>query len=228
MNVVHRLPLARVNYLNDRISVHGYLIETDRGAILVDTGVGEGNRFIEERFEPVRWRILDLLAACGLTPSDVRTVVNSHLHFDHCGNNRTFAHAEIVVQRAELEAARQPRYTVREWFDHERARIREVEGDLEIVPGVTVLASPGHTPGHQSVLVETARGPTLIAAQAAWTAREYTLGGDPDNQAHEGLEAAYRRSIERLKTFGAARVLFSHDVAEADDSGSRDILPPTT
>jgi len=218
---VERLRLARVNYLSGRIDVHAYLIRTGRQAILVDTGVGEGNVYIDRHFEPEWYSLTDALSRWGLSPADVTAVVNSHLHFDHCGNNPLFRGASVFVQAAELDAARTPRYTVREWFDHAGARLVAVDGDRVIAPGVTLLAAPGHTPGHQSVLVETAsRERILIAAQAAWTADEYRQGGDPDNQAHDGLGEVYRQSITRLKALGASRVLFSHDAAEADDSSS--------
>ena len=101
-------------------------------------------------------------------------VVNSHLHFDHCGNNELFPHAEIFVQERELVVARTTVHTVRKWFDYEGARIIPVSGDMEICPGIKLLSSPGHTPGHQSVLIETTNGRVLVAAQAAYT----SIGGD--------------------------------------------------
>jgi N-acyl homoserine lactone hydrolase len=140
----------------------------------------------------------------------VNLLVNSHLHFDHCGNNRLFPGAEIFVQADELSVARTTRYTVAEWFDYEGARLNAVSGDMEIGEGITLLSSPGHTPGHQSVLIETASGNILVAAQAAFTADEYQRGGDVA-QAHEGLAAEYLRSISELKAVAADRVYFSHD-----------------
>lgn len=217
--VVQRLRLARVNYLSGRIDVHAYLIRSAGEVILVDTGVGEGNAYVDGHFEPERVSLIDALARHGVSPADVTSIINSHLHFDHCGNNRLFAHANAFVQAAELEAARQPGYTVPAWFDFEGARLVAVDGDRTIAPGVSVLFSPGHTPGHQAVLVEkSSQERILIAAQAAWTAEEYRQGGDPENQAHAGLHDAYLLSLSRLKALGASRVLFSHDTAEVDDS----------
>ena len=215
---VVRLTLARVNYLSGRIDVHAYLICSDAAVILVDTGVGRGNAYIDRHFAPEHHSLIDLLAEQDVKPEDVTHVVNSHLHFDHCGSNRLFPAARVFVQAAELDAARQPRYTVRDWFDYPGARLVPVHGDGTLVPGISLISTPGHTPGHQSVSVQTGAGPILIAAQAAWTAAEYEQGGDPENQAHEGLGAVYLRSLERLKALAAHRVLFSHDRAEADDS----------
>jgi glyoxylase-like metal-dependent hydrolase (beta-lactamase superfamily II) len=176
--------------------------------------VGEGNAYIERTFEPRRTPLAAELARFGLQTEDVSLLVNSHLHFDHCGNNRLFPHAETFVQANELSVARTSRYTVTEWFDYEGARITPVSEDTEISPGVTLIQSPGHTPGHQSVLVETAGGRTLVAAQAAYTADEYRRGGDPSEQAHEGLNEQYVQSISRLKSLAAQRVYFSHDTAQ--------------
>jgi N-acyl homoserine lactone hydrolase len=207
---VHRLHLATSNYLDGRIEVFGYLVLGGTDVVLVDTGIGEGNEYIDRLFAPDRTPIRVELERFGLEPGDVNKVVNSHLHFDHCGNNRLFPHADIFVQADELEAARVPRYTVTEWFDYEGARLNRVSGDMEIGDGVKLVASPGHTPGHQSVLVETDDHTVLITGQAAHTAAEYERGGDT-GQAHPGLETRYLDSISKLKSVGAEQVYFGHD-----------------
>lgn len=142
-----------------------------------DTGIGVGSQFIKQLFRPKRHPIESALADFGINPNDVSVVINSRLHFNHCGNNGLFTNADVVVQAAELEAARQPRYTVRKWFDYDAARFKVISGDTEIAAGINVIASSGHTPGHQSVLVDDGVRRTLIAAQAAWTAQEYQSGG---------------------------------------------------
>lgn len=199
-------------YLDTRIDVFAYLVITATDVLLIDTGVGEGNDHIDNRFEPRRTPIAEELGRYGIGAEDVNVVVNSHLHFDHCGNNRMFPHAEIFVHEKELEIARTTAYTVLSWFDYDGARIVPVTGDREISAGIQLLASPGHTPGHQSVLIETVGGNILVAAQAAFTADEFQRGGDPAEQAHDGLAEQYLQSISRLKTVGANEVYFSHDV----------------
>jgi glyoxylase-like metal-dependent hydrolase (beta-lactamase superfamily II) len=203
--------MATVHYLDSRIDVYAYLVMTDTEVLLVDTGVGEGNAYIERKYAPHRTSVAEALARFGLETTDVNLVVNSHLHFDHCGNNRLFPDAEIFVQADELAIAHSPRYTVVEWFDFPGARLHAVAGDLKIGSGIRLLSTPGHTPGHQSVLIETADGNVLIAAQAAYTADEYQRGGDPAEQAHHGLEAQYLQSISQLKSVAATHVYFSHD-----------------
>jgi glyoxylase-like metal-dependent hydrolase (beta-lactamase superfamily II) len=202
------------SYLDTRIDVYAYLVLTGSDVLLIDTGVGEGNDHIESRFEPRRTPITEELERFGIAATDVTMVVNSHLHFDHCGNNRLFSNAEIFVQEKELEIARAIVYTVLKWFDYGGARLNPVSGDVQISTGITLLSTPGHTPGHQSVLVETTNGNVLIAAQAAFSADEYQRGGDAAEQAHEGLEEQYLQSISRLKSVSAETVYFSHD-AEA-------------
>ena len=179
--------------------------------LLVDTGVGIGNDHIDDRFKPHRTPIAEELSKFEIKTTDVNLVVNSHLHFDHCGNNRLFPNAKIYVQEKELEIARTTRYTVQEWFDYEGAQLNAVSGDLEIGTGITLLSSPGHTPGHQSVLIETTGGSVLVAAQAAFTAHEYQHGGNPADQAHEGLQTQYLDALARLKSIPADEVYFSHD-----------------
>lgn len=217
---IHRLHLANVNlkgqfnpptYVDARIDVLAYAVIRDTHVILMDTGVGLGNSYIERTFEPTRKPIVDELKRIGLSPGDVTTVINSHLHFDHCGNNALFPHADVLVQERELIAARTNGYTVRDWFDYPDAKIRSVSGDHQIAAGVTLIATPGHTPGHQSLLLETGQGPVVVAAQAAFSADEYERGGEPAAQAHEGFEQHYTASIARLKSLGARQVYFSHD-----------------
>ncbi len=219
-HTVHRLHLASVKllgrfnpptYLDTRIDVYAYLVVNGSDVVLIDTGVGEDNEYIDRTFEPRRTPIAEELARFGLVTTDVNFLVNSHLHFDHCGNNQLFPSAEIFVQSRELSIASTPRYTVTEWFDYDGARMNAVSGEVEITPGIKLLPSPGHTPGHQSVLVETVDGNILVAAQAAYTADEYQRGGDPAEQAHEGLEDQYLRSISKLKSVAADAVYFSHD-----------------
>jgi len=225
--VIQRLHLATVNlqgkynppdFRDARVSVYAYLVVMGSDVVLIDTGVGTGNARIEEAFAPDRNSIVIELRRRGIEPPAVNVVVNSHLHFDHCGNNHLFPQAEVFVQKAEVDIARATVHTVREWFDYKDARIVAVDGDLEIRQGITLLSTPGHTPGHQSVLVETDDIRVLVAAQAAYSAEEYQRGGDPETQAHDGFETAYLSSISRLKSLQAEHTYFSHDDASARPS----------
>ena len=104
----------------------------------------------------------------SLIPRDVVCVINTHLHFDHCGGNRVFAGTPIHVQRAEREAARADGYTVPAWVEFEGATYVEHDGEAEILAGVRVLPTPGHSPGHQSVLVDTDDGLVVLAGDVGY------------------------------------------------------------
>lgn len=127
----------------------------DSGPLLVDTGLGPPHAGIDEWYRPRRYSSEVALLGHGLRLGDIRAVVLSHLHFDHVGNAHLFAGVPLYVQRAERDAARESRYTIAEFVDFEGARYELLDGDYELRPGVRVLATPGHTPGHQSVAVET-------------------------------------------------------------------------
>jgi N-acyl homoserine lactone hydrolase len=107
-------------------------------------------------------------------------VINTHLHFDHCGGNRLFAGTPIYVQRLEREAARAEGYTIAQWVEFEGATYVELEGEQEVLPGLRLLPTPGHTSGHQSVLVETDDGLVVVAGDVAYT---WTAFDAPENDA---------------------------------------------
>jgi glyoxylase-like metal-dependent hydrolase (beta-lactamase superfamily II) len=151
------------------------LVETSDALVLVDTGVGnkEDPKFrdiygIANEGDPTR--LEDAIRAAGHEPDDVDIVISTHLHFDHAGGNTVldpdgrvrpaFPRARHVVQRREYEFARlenervRASYIARNYEPLAEAGLWEfVEGEAEVVPGVTVRPTPGHTPHHQSVLL---------------------------------------------------------------------------
>jgi N-acyl homoserine lactone hydrolase len=149
-----------------------HVVEHPQGRVLVDTGLIDSTPELDEewspRFDP------------DASPRDVVCVINTHLHFDHCGGNRLFAGTPIYVQRREREAARTEDYTIPEWVEFEGATYVELEGEHEVLPGVRVVPTPGHSPGHQSVLVETDEGLAVVAGDVAHAWSEFD---DPANEA---------------------------------------------
>src|ERR1700693_3693053 len=142
-----RLHLAQIGAFNN-MPVHGFVIKHPRaGAILVDTGVGWPTELVKE-WKVVNRNVADALAEHDLSPADVRIVINTHLHFDHCGQNAVFKHAPFYVQRSELERARLEESVTSQWFDFAGARFELVDGDAEVAEGVRLLVTPGHTVGH--------------------------------------------------------------------------------
>ena len=137
--------------------------------ILVDTGIGPADA-PSASWAPVPGRLPDAMAEAGLTPSDVDTVVLSHIHTDHIGWAVTggapfFANARYLLQRADVEALRQFSPGLCPVFLEplqDSGRLDVIEGDVALAAGVEVIATPGHTPGHQSVLVSVGRDRVLV------------------------------------------------------------------
>ncbi len=192
----------------ERFPVHGFLITHPKGAGLVDTGFGTGKDFLKE-WQAVNRPVAEALAEHDLSPADIRWVINTHLHWDHCGQNAVFPHAPFYVQRHEYMRANRPQYSVMEWFDFAGARFELLEGELEVVPGVHVVTTPGHTEGHQSVRIETTSGPVILVGDAAYTLELYE-GATPPPGAAEDL-SAYQVSLTKLKTVAPVAVHFCHD-----------------
>jgi glyoxylase-like metal-dependent hydrolase (beta-lactamase superfamily II) len=193
--------------------VYGFVVTHPAGAVVVDTGIGEGQPGIESVYRPARRPLAEHLSALRIAPADVALVINTHLHFDHCGDNRLFPGTPVVVQRAEYEAAQEPAYTVPAWVEFAGASYRLLDGEAEVLPGLTVVPTPGHTPGHQSIVLETGDERVIIAGQATYTAEEFS---NPERPHPRGLEMAWdlERSLEslrRLRALGPNRVFFSHD-----------------
>jgi N-acyl homoserine lactone hydrolase len=167
--------------------VYVWAIRTDEGTILVDTGMIDSTPELDAKWHPTlrEWPPLD----------DVYAVINTHLHFDHCGGNRRFAGTPTYVQRVEYEAAVAPSY--REEFVHFPGESYElVDGDAELFPGVSVLFTPGHSPGHQAVVVEADDGLTVLAGDVTYFMDELVAGGHP--------------SIDRIHELGPKRVYLAH------------------
>ena len=181
------------------VPVFGYCILHPDGPILVDTGVGYGNEFIDELYQPDRKDLGMVLAQVGVSVTDIVAVVNSHLHFDHCGQNPLLfdGKATFLAQADEIQTVEtEEHYTDRRWALAPAAQQRILRGDEPLAPGVTVLSTPGHTRGHQSVLVEGGGSRAVIGAQLVWPAEEF--------------KAAAVDSIRRIKALQPDVVHFSH------------------
>jgi N-acyl homoserine lactone hydrolase len=192
--------------------VMGYSVARREGVLIVDTGIGFGHEWVDKTFRPRARHLPEVLEEAGLDIRDVVAVVNSHLHFDHSGQNSIFPRVPIYVQEAEWEIAHATNYTVLDWIDFPEARYQRVSGDHTLFPGVDLIFTPGHTAGHQSVLIESQDGIVVIAGQAVYTAGEWTQAAN----AWEGSASAwdpseYTRSVERLRKLKPVRVYFGHD-----------------
>lgn len=191
--------------------VHAWVIRHPDGALLVDTGVGLDNGLIDEWYKPRSTTLTAALGAIGLVLSDITAVVVSHLHFDHCGQQASLP-APTYVQAVEFEAAQAPGYTVPDWAAIPKNRQRLVRGDQEIAEGIRLLATPGHTPGHQSVVIEAGDKRVVIAAQCAYRAEELRSGQPAASNLHdETWMNAARDSLQRLRSLAPFTAHLSHD-----------------
>lgn len=134
----------------ERMPVYAHLVDHPDARVLVDTGIKELHPAVADmdpRLRPWTDREVDI--------AGIDMVVNTHLHFDHCGGNHLFAGRPIYVQRRELDDARSADgYTIREWVDPPGVRYVPVDGEFELLPGVRLVPAPGHTPGTQVVVVD--------------------------------------------------------------------------
>jgi glyoxylase-like metal-dependent hydrolase (beta-lactamase superfamily II) len=163
-----------------RLALNSVLVKTSEALVLVETGIGTK---IDQKFREIYCvekdpGLLPSLSRLGFGPEDIDFVINTHLHFDHCGGNTfrddtgrvvpTFPRARYIIQRGEWEWARQPNEREKNSYLEENFLPLEdygllglVEGNSLITEGVEVVLSPGHTPRHQSVKVSS-RGKTLF------------------------------------------------------------------
>jgi N-acyl homoserine lactone hydrolase len=226
---VHELYLLHLGQLIGVSSnqVPGYLIRTGTGqTVLVDTG-NPKSMIGAENAEP--WSnlrtitrpeddVVARLAELGVEPTDVDLLVSTHFDFDHCGRHDVFAEVgtESVVQRRHLEAARKEARYDRGLWDLPGIRYREVAGDVELEPGLRLLETSGHAIGHQSVYVETADGPVILAVDAISHGETIETREIPDWYS-DVAEAG--RSMDRLVALAdetGAYLLFGHDSSQWD------------
>jgi N-acyl homoserine lactone hydrolase len=147
-----------------------FTIEHPEGLVLVDTGMIDSLPELDATYAPVAHGLP------GELVERVAVVINTHLHFDHCGGNRLFAGTPIHVQARELADARSQSSYVAEWVDFDGARYVEHEGEAEVLPGIRLLPTPGHTEGHEAVLVDTGDGLVVIGGDVAYSFRELGTG----------------------------------------------------
>ncbi len=200
-----------------------FLIRADEGNFLFDAGM---SLEIVEHHRRTSTRVFNMteedciplrLAQIGVGAEDINGIIVSHLHSDHCGFLKAFPRAEIIVQRAEYRFAMNPppyeRSYVRSNFDLPGRKWRLIEGDEVIMPGMAVISTPGHTPGHQSLVLDLAGGSCLIITGDAVNTQESIDKEIIPGIYHNAHEAFY--SLKRIKTLARlknARLLFSHDI----------------
>lgn len=158
------------------IPIWSVAIWNDEHKIIVDTGYHDDKWVVEycnlpsvmKEEEKIQNIIKDKL---GWSVDDVDIVINTHLHYDHCGNNNLFKNAKFYVSRTEWDFANNPLPSQRgiyyePLFDYRAVQYFDwnfIDGEAEILPGIMAFPTPGHTPGHMSLIVKTEEGVVCVA-----------------------------------------------------------------
>lgn len=219
-----RIPADERNRI--QLGMRCLLIEHPSGLILIDTGAGnkESAKFkdiygIENEGADGATMLEDGLKEIGVTASDIAIVINTHLHFDHAGGNTrtrpdgsleiTFPNATYIVRRGELDYALHPNErTAASYFDRNytpleaKDKLELVTREKQIVKGIRVIPTPGHTPFHQSILIESAGE------------RAFYLGDLVPTHAHLPLPWIMGYDVEPLVTLETKRRILKQAVEE--------------
>ena len=203
--------------------VYAFLLELSDALVLVDTGMnpvhigqpGTGfDPWLAANLTPQMSEADSLaarLAAAGLRPADITAVINTHLHFDHAGNNALFAGVPIYVQRAHHEQALGNAAYPNHLWNLPDLRYELLDGESELFPGVELILTPGHAPAHQSLLVALESGRRVLICGDAILSRANI---EHDNWATQADPAVARASAARLIELAErhdAFMIFGHD-----------------
>jgi len=207
-----------------------WLVRGEGRTILVDVGVdsSDGQRILPSLKQAPAERPDKLLAVRGVKPEGVTDVVLTHLHWDHASPMLDrYTKARIYVQKRELDAVLRSRHawfarftfpeTVAKLEGQWRDRVHAVDGEEEVLPGLTCLWTGGHTPGHQSVIVETGKGRVAIAGDVVFTLRSW------DEKIPCGFNSSLEQCFDAFDTLAkrAEVVLPGHDEGVVERYGAR-------
>ena len=219
-NASRRFYLMQVGIVPEyEIPIVCYLVQTDDGNnILIDTGLPEIMPEGESEFENGQ-DVIEQLASIGLKPDDIDTVISTHYDIDHAGRHAAFTKAQYVVQRAHhLDAASNPRFVAnRPQWDQPMESIRLVDGDTELLPGLELIETSGHVPGHQSVLLRLPKTGTILLTIDAvsfgvdFTREKQDDGSNPDAEA---IRASTIKLLDLVEQKHIGLVIFGHDIEQ--------------
>jgi N-acyl homoserine lactone hydrolase len=212
-----------------KLPVPSYLVKLDDGKnLLIDTGMSR----LHITDPDATWRGTELadilvpemapednlavrLQELEVRPSDIDYVINTHLHFDHAGNNDLFERAKFFVQREHYDFARGNATFPNQYWNLPKLDYELLEGESELFPGIEVLLTPGHAPAHQSVMVRLQEtGNVVVCGDAIYTQENL----DFDSWGSQADPQTAKISGEKLKRIAveeSATLLFGHDPAQA-------------
>lgn len=212
-----------------KLPVPSYLIKLDDGKnLLIDTGMSR----LHITDPAATWRgtsMIDVLVPemapednlelrlgeLDVRPKDIDYVVNTHLHFDHAGNNDLFERATFFVQREHYDFATDNPMFPNQYWNLPKLKYELLDGETELFPGLEAILTPGHAPAHQSVMVRLPEsGNMVVCGDAVYTQDNLdheSWGGqaDPETAAQSGAK------LKRIAQEESAMLLFGHDPAQA-------------
>lgn len=221
-------PKAKFTYLEGwdtsiTLTYYAFCLKSPNRAILIDTGLASADWVWEHRklrlLQKPEERIEVALQNIGVDPLDIKTVILTHLHWDHCSNNTLFRNAEFIVQRKEMIHALSPIPTQRAiygWggdstppFLQMVNHYKIIDGDYHVCQGVETVLIPSHTPGIQGVVVQGENKRYLLASDMLPLYENFESRFIPSGL-HVSLEDYYR-SYERVQEVGADQIIPGHD-----------------
>ena len=199
-----------------------YLIQTGDGKnILIDSGLPLNIQPPAEMAAQFTIEfgknVIEQLASIGVQPADIDILISTHYDADHAGNNASFPNAKIIAQRQQHEVASggHPRFAlVRSQWEQPISHYQLLDGDTELLPGLELIETSGHVPGHQSVLVHLPNtGPVLLAIDAVATQESFAPDrpGSPMDLDASGAIASTRKLIKLAEKKHASLIIFGHD-----------------
>lgn len=186
------------------------LVVCDEEYVLVDTGIGTLPEKVRKFYTLDKSKDLVMsLKENDFSVDDISMVISTHLHLDHTGNNALFKNAKFYAQKREIEYSKKPHRFQKQAYLKEHVstvRYTPISGKREIVPGVWVIPTPGHTPGHQSVLVE-GKDRFVYCGDVCPLKENYEMRNIV-GVLHNPVKSL--ESIDKLKELGGSPI-FSHD-----------------
>jgi len=203
------------------VPMFAFLIRSENGNLLFDAGVDPDDQaFLDLMDENIRVRaednLLHRLRNLGMRAEDIDYVFLSHLHFDHSGMLRYFKNARVFIQRQEYGYAINPSPAAaavyrRHYYDSPGINWQMVDGDTALLPGFKAIATPGHTPGHQSLLMKLAPDSAVIfTGDCVYLEENIEKEIIPGIFVDSTMAMASLQKVKNLATATGARVLFSH------------------
>ncbi len=204
-----------------KIALNSLLIDNGVDLILVETGIGNkfNNKFSDIYSIEIKPGLIPLLNEIGIKPEDINYVINTHLHFDHCGGNTrlnsqgeivpSFPHAKYIIQKKEWKHALQPNerdkasYLKENFLPLEQFGVVDlIEGQKKISKGVEVIKIPGHTENHQCVKIKTSEDVVFF------------LGDLVPTSSHIGIPYIMSYDLFPLKTLENKKKVFDQSIKE--------------